>query len=214
MQKILLTGFEPFGGEILNPSWEAVKQLNGKIINNHLVESHQLPCVFGKSLQVLQHLIEQTHPILVINIGQAGGRLDMSIERIAINIDDARIPDNIGQQPIDMPIFENAPAAYFSSLPIKAIVKELRSNGIPASVSQTAGTFVCNHVFYGLMHYLQNHEVIRGGFIHIPYLPSQAVNLSNQPSMNLTTIIAGLEIIISTSINQDTDIKQSGGTIC
>ena len=215
MQKILLTGFEAFNGESINPSWEAVKLLDGKVISNTVIFARQLPCVFGKAIQTLTELITEIKPCLVLNIGQAGGRLDISIERIAINIDDARIPDNAGNQPIDTTIISGAPSAYFSTLPIKAITACLRSNGIPASVSQTAGTFVCNHVFYGLMHFLNSKLLnTKGGFIHIPYLPSQAANLPGQPSMALETIVSGLEIIIVTCLNYSQDIHQSGGTIC
>jgi len=142
IQTVLVTGFEPFGGETLNPSWEVVKQLDGSIIGSGLVVARQLPCVFGESLRVLDAAIDELNPSLVLAIGQAGGRSDITVERVAINVDDARIPDNRKQQPVDRPIVADGPAAWFSTLPIKAMVEGMREAGIPASVSQTAGTFV------------------------------------------------------------------------
>ena len=164
MAGVLITGFEPFGGETVNPSWEVVKQLDGMIIRGQQVVAKQLPCVFGEALTVLKAALETYQPRLTIAVGQAGGRVDITVERVAINVDDARIPDNKGQQPIDEPIVANGPAACFSTLPIKAIVSALRQQGIPASVSQTAGTFVCNHVMYGLLHQLQGKSGQKGGF--------------------------------------------------
>ena len=181
MAGVLLTGFEPFDGETVNPSWEVVKQLDGTMIAGQPVIARQLPCVFGEALSVLYAAIEDLQPRLVIAVGQAGGRVDISVERVAINVDDARIPDNKGQQPVDTPIVDGGPAAWFSTLPIKAIVSALRDRGIPASVSQTAGTFVCNHVMYGLLHKLQEQAGVRGGFIHIPWLPAQAAAHPGQP---------------------------------
>lgn len=155
MAGVLITGFEPFDGETVNPSWEVVQQLDGTMIAGQTVIARQLPCVFGEALSVLYTAIDALQPRLVIAVGQAGGRVDISLERVAINVDDARIPDNKGQQPIDTPIVAGGPTGWFSTLPIKAIVSALRDRGIPASVSQTAGTFVCNHVMYGLLHKLQ-----------------------------------------------------------
>lgn len=146
-----------------------------------------------------------------INVGQAGGRVDITVERVAINVDDARIPDNKGQQPIDEPIVANGPAACFSTLPIKAIVSALRQQGIPASVSQTAGTFVCNHVMYGLLHQLQGKSGQKGGFIHIPYLPEQAAAHPGQASMSVATVRAALETAIAVALEQDDDVKIGGG---
>ncbi|CAM4281291.1 Pyrrolidone-carboxylate peptidase [Bacillus manliponensis] len=148
MKTVLVIGFDPFGGEKVNPAWEVAKRLNKKCIGEYTIFSKQLPTVFHKSIQVLQSYIEEIQPSIIICIGQAGGRAGITVERVAINIDDARIPDNEGNQPIDVPVVKGGPAAYFSTLPIKSIVKQLRENRIPASVSQTAGTFVCNHVFY------------------------------------------------------------------
>ena len=138
----MITGFEPFGGERLNPSWEVVKQLNDMELVGTRIVARQLPCVFGAALDALNAAIDEVQPVMVLAIGQAGGRTDITIERVAINVDDARIPDNQGQQPVDEPIVAGGPAAYFSTLPIKAMVSSMREAGIPAAVSQTAGTYV------------------------------------------------------------------------
>ncbi|UGB02611.1 pyroglutamyl-peptidase I [Leclercia sp. G3L] len=211
MQTLLITGFEPFGGETLNPSWEVVKQLDGMIIDNCRVVARQLPCVFGESLEVLNAAIDALQPSVVLAIGQAGGRVDVTVERVAINVDDARIPDNRGQQPVDVAIVPDGPAAWFSTLPIKAMVEALREAGIPASVSQTAGTFVCNHVMYGVLHKLADRPEVKGGFIHIPYLPEQAAAHPGAPSMATHTLKKGLEIAIAVALRQEHDIKVVGG---
>ncbi|MCZ6944878.1 pyroglutamyl-peptidase I, partial [Bacillus mycoides] len=188
MKTVLVTGFDPFGGESINPAWEVAKSLHEKTIGEYKIISKQVPTVFHKSIRVLKEYIEELSPEMIICIGQAGGRPDITIERVAINVDDARIADNEGNKPVDVQIVEEGPIAYWSTLPMKAIVKKLREEGIPASVSQTAGTFVCNHLFYGLMHELEKHDKkIKGGFVHIPFLPEQASNYPGQPSMSLST---------------------------
>ncbi|AKM19054.1 Pyrrolidone-carboxylate peptidase [[Flavobacterium] thermophilum] len=215
MKKVLVTGFDPFGGETVNPSLEAVKQAAGWKTDRYIVEVREIPTVFGKSLVILHDAIMQVDPDVVICVGQAGGRADISVERVAVNINDARIPDNEGQQPIDEPVVPGGPVGYWSTLPVKAIVEALRRHGIPASVSYTAGTFVCNHVFYGLMHYItQSKKPIRGGFIHIPYLPEQAARHPGQPSMALETIVEGLRLAIDVAIEREEDIQAVGGQIC
>ena len=211
MPTVLVTGFEPFGGETLNPSWEVVKQLEGATIENCRVVTRQLPCVFGESLTVLNAAIDELQPSVILAIGQAGGRVDITVERVAINVDDARIPDNRGQQPVDVEIVPGGPAAWFSSLPIKAMVSALQEAGVPASVSQTAGTFVCNHVMYGLLHKIGSQSEVRGGFIHIPYLPEQAAAHAGAPSMAAQTVKRGLEIAIAVAIRQQADVKITGG---
>ncbi|MBI6548805.1 pyroglutamyl-peptidase I [Xenorhabdus lircayensis] len=212
MKTILVTGFEPFDGETINPSWEATKLLQGHQIAGANVEVCQLPCIFDAALEHLYAAIDQIQPELVISVGQSGGRANISVERIAININDASIPDNAGKQPIDTPIIPGGPAAYFSSLPTKAMVNELKKAGIPASVSQTAGTFVCNHVMYGLLHYLaQKYPSVYGGFIHVPYLPEQAVKHSNMPSMTLELITIALKTAIETAWENKADIVVTGG---
>jgi len=211
MQTVLITGFEPFGGETVNPSWEVVKLLDGTIIDDSRVVARQLPCVFGESLEVLNAAIDALQPSVVLAIGQAGGRVDVTVERVAINVDDARIPDNRGQQPVDVAIVPDGPAAWFSTLPIKAMVTALREAGIPASVSQTAGTFVCNHVMYGVLHKLADWPEVKGGFIHIPYLPEQAAAHPGAPSMAAQTVKQALEIAITVALRQAHDIKVVGG---
>ena len=211
MQTVLITGFEPFGGETVNPSWEVVKQLDGAIIDDCRVVARQLPCVFGESLSVLNAAIDALQPSVVLAVGQAGGRVDVTVERVAINVDDARIPDNHGRQPVDVAIVEGGPAAWFSTLPIKAMVAALRESGIPASVSQTAGTFVCNHVMYGVLHKLADNPEVKGGFIHIPYLPEQAAAHPGAPSMATQTVKQALEIAITVALRQEADIKVVGG---
>jgi len=212
MKTILITGFEPFEGERVNSSWEVASHLHGQRVGRAKVIAKQLPCVFGASLTALYTAIDELQPEIVIAIGQANGRPDITVERVAINVDDARIPDNVGQQPIDVPIIANGPAAWFSRLPIKAMVEGMREAGIPASVSQTAGTFVCNHVMYGLLHYLaQHHSKIRGGFMHLPYLPEQAVNHPGSASMPVQTMVQALEIALSIALIVRQDIRREGG---
>ena len=147
----------------------------------------------------------------MLAVGQAGGRTDITVERVAINVDDARIADNQGQQPVDVPIVADGPAAWFSSLPIKAMVVAMRNAGIPASVSQTAGTFVCNHVMYGLLHKLHDVPAVKGGFIHIPYLPQQAAQHPGAPSMAADTVRRALEVAIATALQVESDIAVTGG---
>lgn len=212
MSRILLTGFEPFGGDQINPSWEIAKALNGQKIAGVNIIARMLPCVFGEALKVLQQSIDEVNPDLVLALGQAGGRSDFSIERIAINIFDARIADNAGAQPIDQPVVNGAPAAYFSTLPIKTMMAGLRAAGHPASVSQTAGTFVCNHVFFGLQHALHGSGV-RSGFMHLPLLPAQAARLAGQPSMALDQMLAGVRLALELAWPMVADRRESAGTI-
>ena len=217
MKTVLLTGFEPFGGETINPSGEIARLLHGSVIAGHRVEGALLPCVFGAAIRELQKRIRTVRPALVICTGQAGGRADITPERVAINVDDARIADNAGRQPVDRAIAKRGPAAYWSTLPIKAIVVALNARGIPASVSQTAGTFVCNHVFYGLMHELRGQKIIRGGFIHVPLLPEQALRPdsapagSGPPSLPLATMVSAVAVAIETAVRVRRDVKAAGG---
>jgi pyroglutamyl-peptidase len=209
---ILLTGFEPFNQETINPSWEAVRALQGWGEGDFIVHARQLPCVFGHANKVLHQAVEELQPCVVIAVGQAGGRVDLSVERVAINIDDAPIADNNQRQIIDQPVVNGAPAAYFSTLPIKAIVHALREAGLPSSVSQSAGTFVCNHVFYGLMHQARDWgTTMRAGFIHIPYLPQQAAAHTGTASMRLEDMVEGLRIAIRTTLAHTVDVREAGG---
>lgn len=195
--KMLLTAFEPFGGECINPGFEAIQLIPDKIGNTEIVKA-VIPTAFETSIETVIAYIEKEKPDIVLSIGQAGGRKDITVERIAINIDDARIPDNEEKQPVDQPIVVDGPAAYFSNLPIKAMVQAIRNAEIPASVSNTAGTFVCNHLMYGVLHYLKEHNPLaRGGFIHVPFLTKQAANRDGAvPSMSLEHIVRGIEAAI------------------
>lgn len=210
IKTVLLTGFEPFNKAAINPAWEAVRALKGWRGADFAVEVRQLPCVFGQAKRVIAGAVEELRPHVVIAVGQAGGRGELSVERVAINVDDASIMDNQEQQPVDTTIVEGGPAAYFSTLPIKAIVHEMRERGLRAGVSQTAGTFVCNHVFYGLMHHCAGMPV-KAGFIHVPYLPEQAAAFPGAPSMELAHIIEGLRAAVQVSLAVEADIAEAGG---
>lgn len=199
--KVLVTGFEPFGGEKVNPSIESVKKLSNRIAGADIVKA-EIPTVFYKSIKKLEELLEREKPDIVICVGQAGGRNRISIERVAINISDGNIPDNEGYQPIDEVIFEDGDTAYFSNLPIKAMVKKMNDRSIPTEVSNTAGTYVCNHIMYGLLYNInKKYPKMKGGFIHIPFLPEQVINKNNMPSMPLDLIVEGLTIAIEVAIN-------------
>lgn len=208
---VLLTGFDAFGGDTMNPSWLAVQELRDEVIAGHTVIAAQLPTAFASSTAVLVHLLRTHRPALVICVGQAGGRSALSLERVAININDARIPDNEGAQPVDQPVLKTGPAAYFSTLPIKAMLHAIAQAGLAAEVSQTAGTFVCNHVFYALMHALKKQRgssAVRGGFIHVPYLPSQG-----SPSMPLIDIVRGLRVAVNCALNTSEDRAMGAGSL-
>ena len=210
---VLLTGFEPFGGESVNPSWEIARALDGWRCEGHVVRSVQLSCVFGQALRELDAALEQHAPALVMCLGQAGGRPEISIERVAINVDDARIPDNRGHQPVDDAVVAGGPAAYFSTLPIKALAHDLRAAGVAASVSNTAGTFVCNHVFYALMHRLATVPALaraRGGFVHVPYTPEQAAG-REVPAMALATQVEGIREALRSALRTRDDLRETAG---
>ncbi len=208
---VLLTGFQPFGGEQVNPSWQAVSALHGVRIAGHRVVARELPVAFGDSLKVLRAVLREARPSLVICVGQAGGRAQLSLERVAINIDDARIPDNAGSQPVDLPVVNGGPAAYFTTLPIKTMRETLCAAGFPAEVSQTAGTYVCNHVFYGLMHALRARRGVRAGFIHIPYSPAQAAAHAGAPSLAPETVTEGLRVAIRVALTSRVDARIAAG---
>jgi pyroglutamyl-peptidase len=241
---LLLTGFEPFGGDLVNPSWEIAKRLDGWEVEAAdaglpapaVVRSVLLPCVFQQALSVLDDAIARHRPIAVIGLGLAASRQDISVERVAINVDDARIPDNAGCQPIDEPVCAGAPVAYWSTLPIKAIVSALQEAGISASVSQSAGTFVCNHVFFGLAHRLARQrrrrivaaagvagppgaalprEWARGGFIHVPWPLADDGSLPMTGSaMNLQTMVDAIRIaILVTMTVGESDARLPGGSL-
>lgn len=208
MNTLLLTGFEPFDHDVVNPSWEAVRQLDGlQLTEDVRIVARRLPCAFATAPETLIAFIEESNPAMVIATGLGPGRSDISIERVAINVNDARIPDNLGAQPIDTAVVEGGPAAYFSTLPIKSMVRAVREAGIAASVSQTAGTFVCNQVFYRLQHALAG-SAVRSGFIHVPGLPE-----SGQPSMALPTLVEGLRLAVAAAWQTQVDIVEAGGRV-
>jgi pyroglutamyl-peptidase len=208
---VLITGFEPFGGEAVNPSWMVAQALHGRVVAQHRLVAARLPTVFGAALEALEELLLRHRPALVVCTGQAGGRAALSLERVAINVNDARIPDNANARPVDTPVVAGGPAAYFTSLPIKAMLVALLAEGINAEVSQTAGTFVCNHVFYGLMHQLATRpelRLARGGFVHVPWLPAQG-----QPSMRLDETVNGLRVAIECALTTVTDVRREAGAL-
>ena len=211
--KVLVTGFDPFGGEPINPAWEAVKAMKDTIAGAEIVKM-QIPTVVGKSIENIHQKMKELQPDLVISVGQAGGRFGVTPERVAINVTDARIPDNEGNQPIDEPIFSDGPAAYFSNLPVKAMVQAIKDAGYPSVLSNSAGTYICNHVMYGILYYIEKEfPNVRGGFIHVPYAPSQVVNKPSTPSMALADITASLEAAVAAAVSSKEDIRAVGGEI-
>ena len=219
--RVLVTGFEPFDRDVVNPSWEVARAVDGwriELPEGRVAEvsAAQLPCVFGRAIEVLDEALARWRPDLVIALGLAGGRSDITPERVAVNLDDARIPDNAGQRPIDEPALSGAPTAYFTTLPIKAMVRDLRAAGLPAAVSHTAGSFVCNHLFFGLMHRLATSPALartRGGFVHLPSLPEQAARQPGQPSMALADQLRGVRQLVMTALAVPTDIRETGGQL-
>ena len=211
--KVLVTGFDPFGGEPINPAWEAVKAMKDTIAGAEIIKM-QILTVVGKSIEKIHQKMKELQPDLVISVGQAGGRFGVTPERVAINVTDARIPDNEGNQPIDEPIFPDGPAAYFSNLPVKAMVQAIKDAGYPSVLSNSAGTYICNHVMYGILYYIEKEfPNVRGGFIHVPYAPSQVVNKPSTPSMALADITASLEAAVAAAISSKEDIRAVGGEI-
>lgn len=213
---VLITGFEAFEGDESNASWEIAEALDGWRCEGAPVRAVQLPCVFGAAIERLDAALAQWQPRLVVCLGQASGRAEITPERVAINVDDARIPDNAGRQPIDVAVIADAPAAYFTSLPVKAIVHDLRAAGLPASLSNTAGTFVCNHVFFALMHRLATRRPFagaRGGFVHVPCLPAHAARRPGLPSLALETQVQAMRRLLHTALTVREDIGESGGQI-
>ena len=209
----LVTGFDPFGGEATNPSLEIARALDGEIIAGHRVVAAELPTEFARSLRALDSLLRKYRPALVIALGQAGGRSGISLERVAVNLIDARIPDNAGDQPVDAPVVKRAAPAYFSTLPVKSMLAALRAANIPAELSQTAGSFVCNQVFYGLMHRLARMRPrVRGGFVHVPYLPEQAKKFPGVASLPLETMIAGVRVSLAAALSTRADLHYAAGT--
>ena len=210
--KLLITGFDPFGGASINPAYEAVKLLPDRIGDCDVVKL-EVPTVYVEDGEVLSKAIEEHQPDIVICVGQAGGRSGMTIEKVAVNLMDARIKDNKGQQPLDELICRDGENAYFAKLPVKAMVKAMKDRGIPARVSYTAGTFVCNDIMYRLLYLIdKKYPAMRGGFIHVPYLPEQVLELPDgMPSMSAASIAEALEAGIIAALNNEDDIVTVGG---
>lgn len=210
---VLVTGFEPFDGEKTNPSWEICRQLGSEIAGMR-VETCLVPCEFRRAIKVVAAAIERVHPTFVLCLGQAGGRQRLGVERVAINVDDARIPDNAGAQPIDEFIAANGPPAYFASLPVKAMAIAMRAAGVPTEVSNSAGTFVCNHLMYGVLHYLtESGHRARAGFIHVPFSEEQVVDKPDTPSMAMATMVKGVRGAIVAAHEHRHDIKAAEGAL-
>jgi pyroglutamyl-peptidase len=212
MGGVLVTGFEPFGGDAVNPSWEAARALDGAAICGRTVAVRRLPAVFGAAAVALGDAVRELRPELVIAAGLARSRAAISVERVAINVDDASEPDNAGRSPVDQPVVAGGPAAYFAGLPVKAIVADLAAAGIPAEVSQSAGTFVCNHVFYAACHLAaQAYPAMRVGFIHVPPAAGQGAEGAAAPRMAVATMTEALRIAVATSLGTVRDARWPGG---
>ena len=201
--KILVTGFDPFGEDKINPAIEAVKRLDNEIAGAKIVKL-EIPTVFGDCAEVVHEAILKEKPDYVLNIGQAGGRYALTPERVAINFDDGRIADNKGYQPIASPIHEDGQNAYFTQLPVKAMARAIREIGLPSSVSTTAGTFVCNHIMYQVQYMIDKefHD-LKAGFMHIPYLPEQVVAKPETPCLNLADDVKGITAAITAIVKMD-----------
>ena len=213
MPKVLITGFMPFGGEEINPSWQLASRLNGATIDGYDIVVAEIPVARFEALHSIIAHIEKHQPKIIINLGQAGGRTEMTPERVGVNIDDYGAADNAGNQPVDEPIEVGGPAACFSSLPIKAMVEAMRSAGVPASVSNSAGTYLCNHVAYGIPRYLEKEHIDAiAGFMHVPFLPEQASKQRGRSSMAIETMVMGLTAAVKAAIaHQNGDVKAEGG---
>ena len=211
--KILVTGFEPFGQDSINPALEAVKLLPEKIAGAEIIKL-TIPTIAYDSLACIEEAIRQHDPDMILSIGLAGGTSELRVERVGININDFRIKDNAGNQYIDEPVFEDGETAYFSNLPIKAMVSSIRDANIPAVISNSAGTYVCNHVLYGVRYLIEKkYPGKKSGFIHVPYLPCQTIHKSNTPSMSLEVITQGIQCAIEAMVLYDEDKKVEEGSI-
>ncbi len=194
--KILVTGFDPFGGESVNAASETVRRLPDAIAGAEIIRL-EIPTVRYRSLQVIEEAICRHDPDVILSIGQAAGRADITVERIGINVDDYSIPDNEGNQVTDQPVIADGPDAYLVKVPVRAMVERIRSRSIPASISNSAGTFVCNHVIYGVCHLIATKYPGRqSGFLHIPCLPRQALGKGNMPSMSQEMMTEALKAAI------------------
>lgn len=212
-RKILVTGFQPFGGESMNPAWEAVSRLPDTI-GDATVTKVEVPVVFGRGPEAVERAVEEVEPDLVLCVGQAGGRAKITPEFVGINYADARIPDNDGYQPVAERIVDGGPDAYFATLPVKAMVQAMREAGVPAEVSYTAGTYVCNDVMYSLLHTLATrHPGVRGGFLHVPYATEQATHLpASTPSMSVDDMARGIAVALEAALTHEKDVDVATGS--
>jgi pyroglutamyl-peptidase len=211
---VLVLGFEPFDGESLNPSAQIARCLDGETIGRHRLVGAILPVAFGDAPIALAQHLDRHQPGFVFALGLAGGRAEIALERVAINLIDARIADNAGLQPIDTPVLKDGPGAYFSSLPLKTMQARVQSLGIPCVLSLSAGTFVCNQVFYWLGHLLATeHPGACGGFIHLPWLPEQAARNASNASLPLESMLLGVRTAIDCALHDPLAPKNTGGTL-
>lgn len=212
-RKILVTGFQPFGGESMNPAWEAVRRLPDTI-GDATVTKVEIPVVFGKGPEAVERAIDEVSPDLALCVGQAGGRAKVTPEFVGINYADARIPDNDGNQPVAERIVEGGPDAYFATLPVKAMVQAMNEAGVPAEVSYTAGTYVCNDVMYSLLHALATrHPGVRGDFLHVPYATEQATHLpASTPSMSVDDMARGIAVALEAALTHEKDVDVATGS--
>ena len=212
--KILLTAFDPFGGDSINPASEALNLINLEHEDLEIIKLI-VPTVFYKSIDTVTEVIEKEQPDVVLCLGQAGGRKEITPERVAINLDDARICDNEGNQPIDTKIYEDGESAYFATIPIKVIVQKIAEAALPSAVSNSAGTFVCNHLMYGVLYYISKHQYnIKAGFLHIPYMTEQVKHMEDKPALPLDQIVQGIELAIEAIASNKVDLRTTGGTEC
>ena len=210
--KVLVTGFDPFGGESVNPAYEAVKDLPDEIAGAEIIKI-EIPTVFKKSAVVVEEAIKKYQPDMVLNVGQAGGRSAVTIEKVAINLAEASIPDNDGDTPMDEPLVSGGPTAYFATIPVKAMVQNVKDHGVPCSISYTAGTYVCNSTMYQVLHMAATkYPEIKAGFIHVPYLTEQTVNKPQYASMSKGDITKALTYAIEAAVSNKEDISQHMGT--
>ena len=217
--KILVTGFDPFGGEKVNPAFAAVKMLPDKIAGAEIIKM-EIPTVFSKSWRAVEDGIRKYDPDVVVNVGQAGGRAHVTIEQVGINLADARIPDNDGEQPLNQPLQPDGDTAYFATIPVRAMVQNVRSHGLPCSISYTAGTYVCNCVMYNVLYLAaKKYHGLKAGFIHVPYAMEQLIGKdASTPGMSLRDIAASLEYALETIASGGEEamgpVHGGQGTIC
>lgn len=213
MQRLLITGFEPFGGETVNPSWEVARALHGRQVGTAQVVAEQLPCVFAQSLPALRAALRRHRPQWVVGLGLAGSRSAISLERVAVNLCDARIADNAGDQPAGTPVVAGGPAAYFTRLPVKALLQRLQAASLPAELSLSAGSFVCNQVMYGLLHALRRQPSVAAGFIHLPPLPAQAAAHPGSRVMALDAQVRGIALVVEALVEGVQEVRVADGRV-